>query len=269
MTTSNSFDKEAVGTAPCRQHEDIFPVGNMKTYSLLLAVGLWSPLIHVAIGAPESPPPTQFFFVRHAETMANRTGVYNKKTINVLTERGEKQRRGLTRVLRETPDYDVIVVSPITRARKTILPYLREKGIQAEVWPSLAECCHQKDRTATPSPTLPLGKEIEIPPEDAPFLTLEHSPGRRRYWPANYADGMTQIQVLFNNLKLRFQGTGLRVLLVSHSIIGSRLLEILMGLEPRGRFRMSNCKISHLVEQPDGSWRLERLNDGPPPKEFR
>jgi len=62
-------------------------------------------------------------------------------------------------------------------------------------------------------------------------------------------------------IRKRFAGSGKRVLVVAHYHIGSRLIEILQGIEPDGRYKLSNAKISYLVEKDDGSYRLVSMNE--------
>src|SRR5262245_58487266 len=106
----------------------------MATRMILIS---WLVLAVAAAGAR----PTRIGFVRHGETVANKTGVYNSKNLNVFSDGGEQQVERLTQRLKAMPKFDAICVSPIPRALNTLVPYLRDTGRKAEVWPSLAECC--------------------------------------------------------------------------------------------------------------------------------
>ncbi len=72
----------------------------------------------------------------------------------------------------------------------------------------------------------------------------------------NYSQGMMQTFMATQRIRKRFAGSGKRILIVAHYHIGSRILEILQGIEPRGRYQLANTQISHLRENSDGTFRL-------------
>jgi len=186
----------------------------------------------------------RLYFVRHAETLANATGKYNSQTIDRLSARGEQQVARLTRELLGM-SLDTICVSPMRRAVDTIRPYLEESKLVANVWPELAECCHQKVRTAEPSPHLPRGAEI-APVGEARRLMRIDAADRYTYEPANYADGIALIRLAVQRINREFGA--------------SNRSEMLLGWEPRGRFAIANAEISRLNQVEDGTFELIQLN---------
>jgi len=208
--------------------------------------------------SPTQPAKLRVYFARHAETIANATGRYDASTIDRLSIKGEQQVVDLTRRL-DGHRFDAICVSPMLRAIQTVAPYLKDANMQAEIWPELAECAFQKNRNLPPSPTLARGLVVRAP---ASFRSLIRVPaeGNRTFECANYADGLAQIRLLVKRLRMEFGGSNKTVLLVGHSIAGSRFIELLLGKEPRGRFAIANAEISCVEQLADGSFRLVELN---------
>lgn len=198
------------------------------------------------------------YFVRHAETVANLTGRYNADTVDRFSERGERQVADFTERLGHLR-FDAICVSPMPRAIRTVAPYLQRVGRQAVIWPELAECAYQKDRDAPPSRELSRGLVVRAPVSVSELFRVP-AESNRSFECANYADGVAQIQLLVERLRQEFGGSGRTVLLVGHSIAGSRFFEMLLGLEPRGRFAVANAEISCLEQTANGSFRLVQLN---------
>jgi len=214
--------------------------------------------------APASSPgsfrPLRLHFTRHAETVANRTGVYNSRNLNVLSDEGELQTERLTRKLLEGPRFDRVCVSPVPRAQKTILPYLRKTGQVAQVWPALAECCWQKDHRPSLSARLLEGRPVSIPPELSSHLTLDGAPSTRWYDDSSYSSGLLQVRRLVDQIRETLGGSGLEVLMVGHSGNGSHMLELLMGREPAGKIKVDNAEPTVLEENRGGTFRLLVLN---------
>jgi len=200
----------------------------------------------------------RLYFVRHAETVANASGKYNSQTIDRLSTRGEQQVARLTGELLAM-SLDTICVSPMRRAIETVRPYLERTKAVAELWPELAECCHQKVRGSQPSPKLPRGPEIAVANELRSSLRIDPT-DRHTYEPANYADGIALVRRAAERIRRELSGSGRTVLLVGHSLAGSRLIEMLLGWEPRGRFTIANAEISHLNQVEDGTFELVELN---------
>jgi broad specificity phosphatase PhoE len=212
-------------------------------------------MLATAILACVAFQPTEIVYVRHAETMANATGKYNSRTLNAFSSRGEQQVTKATRGL-AGQKFDAIVVSPSPRALKTIAPYLRSIGDKAEVWPELYECCHQpKSHRGKPaSPKMRFGERISWDRSLDGLFTLRPDNDRLILAPT-YLDGMRQIKQCHAKLIAEFGGTGKRVLVVGHSIVGGHLISMLTG---GSRVQVENAAPIRLIEVSRGKFELAK-----------
>lgn len=204
------------------------------------------------------------YFVRHAETIANVTGDYSEKNQKTFSDKGTEQIRQLSRGLRQYK-FDHICVSPKYRARKTIEPYLKQNGLVAEIWPELAECCHQSDRNVSPTNIEPaLGELISLTGDEKRYFFFRDGKEKDRlYLSGNYADGILQLRKAHELIIKRFGGSPQKVLLVGHGLAGGRIVELLRGLKPEGKAFTQNAKITLLRQGNDGKFKLIRFNADP------
>jgi broad specificity phosphatase PhoE len=196
--------------------------------------------------------PARITFVRHSETVANATGRYNSRTLNAFSERGITQTTKLTKQLAGA-SFDQVLVSPSPRALKTIAPWLARTQSQAEVWPELLECCHQRGvaRQTPPAPTVRFADNITWP--DAFEGLFKHRPGGERLIAApTYQDGIRQIHLAHSRLLRSFSGTGKHVLVVGHSIQGGKMIALLTGKQ----IQLQNAKPVNLVETKPGHFSI-------------
>ena len=200
------------------------------------------------------------YFVRHAETAANATGEKTPENMNTFSEKGLAEIAQLTQALQPLP-IDAVLVSPTYRTEHTVLPYLREKGIQAEIWPELEEWHMEAD----PMSMRVIGEAqvIRIDPEDAPYFRLREAQANKRIVARNYEGGMEQIQKAARLINERFGRSGKTILIVGHVNSGSRLLEVLMHLEPIVRFKLEQTKLTELVQNSGGHYTMRLLNGKP------
>ena len=121
------------------------------------------------------------YYVRHAESFANAKERYIAEgreaelpeDLDALSPVGEQQAQALVAKL-EPYAFDHILVSPLNRARATILPYAQQAGLRAEIWPELAEA--RAPRSSMP----PAWGTAPIPPRaGATFPGLRTTP-----WPS-------------------------------------------------------------------------------------
>jgi broad specificity phosphatase PhoE len=213
-------------------------------------------LLLVLTAAP--PKSLDLWFVRHGETVANATGRYNARTIDTFSARGQQQVAALTKQLSGIR-FDAIVVSPSPRALRTIAPYLRaHPGLKAEVWPELYECCDNNTRKVKgpTSPSVRFGAAIRVPADLQGLFAL--SAGARLIATPSYEDGLRQVELAATRLKRSFGGSGKTVLVIGHSLHGSRLIEELEGRPMLGRIRPENGRLIHLRQLGSGLFETVR-----------
>ena len=204
------------------------------------------------------------YFVRHAETVANVTADYSEKNQRTFTEKGKDQIKRLTEGLKQYK-FDEIFVSPKYRTMRTIEPYLQEQGITAELWPELAECCYQRDQNVKPTHiSLEDGARINIMPDEKEWFSFRDKAEKGSYYDVrNYADGIMHLEKSVELIKERFGGTGKTILLVSHSLAGGRIIEMLLGLPPVGNYHPSNARLTHLRMNESGEFEILFFNKDP------
>lgn len=202
------------------------------------------------------------YILRHAETLANITGVSTDQNTTIFSKRGQQQVAQLPEKLKAYR-FDYILVSSMHRARYTILPYLEQSSMIAEIWPELGECCWQKNQSVSTSASFLMGRAITLDAREIEHFRFRDNFSRQTYNQQNYADGIMLQKKAAKNLIERFGHSGKSVLIVGHNNAGGRLIEILLGLSPEGRFYLKNAAISHLRQREDGSFQLLMLNDLP------
>ena len=211
--------------------------------------------------ADNTPPGLDVYILRHAETMGNVTGNYSEENQKTFSPKGLEQVAGIVEKLKDY-HFDHIVVSPTYRTRQTILPYLREHGLTAEIWPEIEECCCDMRGNSPPAPDIPLGEPVVIEDDETLYFRVrEDAP--MRFAPRSEEEGVAQMFRARDQILKRFGQSGQSVLVVSHSCTGSRIMETLLGVKPSGRFAPGNAALIHLQQEPDGTFQLLRFNDQP------
>ncbi len=225
--------------------------------------GYWMLVIAaMSLGNALAEAGTSIFFIRHGETMGNVTGDYSEKNQATFSPRGEQQVALVPEVLSPYA-YDYIAVSPTWRTKQTILPYLKAFGGKGVIWPELEEGGCGLGGLATPASIIPQGEPVVIEPELSRFFEVRDEDAVFRFAPTDNAESLAIYLQGMRKLKEQFAGTGKSVLLVSHSCTGSRYFELLLGLEPRGRFSPQNTALSRFMEQSNGVYRMVLYNNQP------
>ncbi len=187
---------------------------------------------------------------------------------NVFTPMGEEQVIGLTTNLAAFT-FDVIAVSPMWRARHTILPYLKASGRSAEIWPELTESNFPGDPfaalTEQAESNLWAGADdLQVPEgEQAYFHLRPDDAGRRLLAIHTPAEAGALAHRVESMLCERFGTNDVRVLLVGHSYAGHALLRSLIG-DPAAEFKLlGNTYMWKVTRAPDGVFRVH-YNDRSP-----
>ena len=210
---------------------------------------------------------SRIYYIRHAETMGNVTGDYSEENQCRFSPKGLSQVASVPEVLAPY-HFDYIAVSPTWRTRQTILPYLKAAERKGVIWPEIEEGgCDLRGGEAAAE--IPQGDRIEITPEEEVWFELRDAETTHRFAPTSNPESLALFQRGVQMLKDRFGGTGESVLIVSHSCTGSRYFELLLGLEPRGRFGPQNASVSLFEEQPGGVYRMALYNGRPFRQQYR
>lgn len=190
--------------------------------------------------------------------MANVTREYTDENQQTFSRWGLDQ---VERVTADLADYefDVVIVSPAWRTQNTILPLLQERQIQAEIWPEVYECCWDR-ATEEEEPQVTAGERIEIAPEMVDYFRLRSADAAYVLEVDTPARGELMVADAVALLRDRFEGSGLRVLVVSHYHTGGRLMQSLLGDEAPARIQPQNARLSHLRGDGTGHFELLLLN---------
>ena len=202
----------------------------------------------------------KLYFVRHGQTLGNVTGDFSTTAHGVLTDKGVEQAELLADRLAHY-QFDLIYSSPFDRAVKTIAPYLKRNGRQAELWPELCEGCWQEDWNASVPKRQKKAKPLSV---DEDLNSLFHW-DENAHFPHEdevYHESAQRFAQGQEKLLARHAGQKTKILLVGHWYQTNRYLEGLMKL-PRAdyeRFHHNNTGLSYLFERRDGKFMLEFLN---------
>jgi broad specificity phosphatase PhoE len=154
------------------------------------------------------------------------------------------------------------------------LPYLRETGAKAELWPELVEferlSTNLTSGLTLPPPSADLftgGDVIAIAAEEKASFTLRED-GRRRFKPGNEpmqnaADLTAVAEKTVSLIRARFGGSDKSILLVGHGNSGRLLLRVLVKNSDAWKTQLANTGIWMAEEQADGSFKLRMFNDAP------
>jgi len=188
----------------------------------------------------------------------------------MFTPQGKEQVVAITQELKKY-HFDFVAVSPIWRARNTILPYLKENERKAEIWPELTEMSSPATKVKELPPAradLFTGADIVIPAEERPWFFLREGAGREFETEGSQEQKRADVRASFEQavamVKKRWGGTEKSVLLVGHANNGR---ELLISFNPKyrgdARVILDNTRLWMMEEQPDGSFRLLMVNSQP------
>jgi broad specificity phosphatase PhoE len=237
----------------------------VKKLTLIFSVGLTALVILISgqvCAQNDGSKGLELFFVRHGETVANVTGQNTEANQAVFTPEGKDQVEKLTALL-NGHKFDVICVSPRERTMNTILPYLKKHNMIAELWPELDEGCWQPNKNVQPTIGLAKGLPIILDEEKKRHFKFRDEGPDYFYKSGNYADDLLKIKKAHDLVIERFGQSGSSVLLVGHGLAGGRLIELFLGLEPKGEYFPGNARLWHLEQEPDGTFKLVRFNIHP------
>ena len=200
----------------------------------------------------------QIYFVRHAETVGNVTGLKNTLNNSTFTETGKQQIDVLTEQLK-TLNIDQVIVSPTYRTRHTVLPFLKSSNKTAEIWPELEEWRMEAQVQMGLEPLD--GSPIEIEEENQDYFRFRDESATHRYVAGDYTGGLQQLDKVVTLLRDRYFGEDKTLLLIGHKDMGSRIIETLMGLDPEVNYKPEFAKLNHLRQKDKKRFELILFND--------
>eukprot|EP00903_Cladosiphon_okamuranus_P004074 g4072.t1 len=224
----------------------------------------------------------KIYYIRHAEGGHNVKKEWEERGVpeaewpvyvgdpDMFTPKGKKQAEAAAGKLGKY-DFDFIATSPAWRARNTLLPYLKETGRKAELWPELEEGAGMVHILSTELPEvkdeiLNKGKPIELPDdESACFIFREGAENNYRKFPGggdefertSYMKHVTLHAI--DLIESRFGGTDKSILLAGHNSSGVSLMKLLLKEAPTGgetKRGLLNTAIWMVEQQEDGSYKL-------------
>lgn len=226
------------------------------------------------------------YYIRHAESGRNVMKQWKKVPKDewpayvgdgdAFSPLGEEQQAAVAEKIQKLHPFDFIGVSPMWRARNTVLPYLKETGVKGEIWPELHEFGAGSVMLFPDAPPLSKkilgeGEPIEIPADEAPYFLLRED-GKTHFKLPAFAKGNAGkqekavatrviLQEAVDLLKERFGGSDQTILLVGHGSSGKSLLKLLTNDNLERFSSLENTGIWMAEELPDGTFDLMIYND--------
>ena len=203
----------------------------------------------------------KIYFVRHAQSVGNAGGEYDRSNASKLTDLGLQQAELLAERLMSY-QFDDIIVSPLERTVRTILPYLKKTDRKAEVWPELVEARGRKDVEMEVPEVMRMGAPIGLPEEALPYLRIRDDEYGQNLAPGdeNYQEGQRRVTVAGQKLLEKHDMEDITFLVVGHACSGARFLEALMKIPLDGRFQHSNTGMTLIEQKANGDFIMRFQN---------
>lgn len=204
--------------------------------------------------SPVDKPVYTFVFLRHGESVGNAEARWQGQSDYVLTEKGRAQARALAeRWKSEKVKFDLIMTSPLVRAKETAEIIAAAVGANVELEPILMERHIGEMEGLT-------AEEVRKKPQP-PFVTPYDSIGGEG--EGDWALFLRAGQALHRLLR-RPPGN---YLIVSHGGLLNQLMNAIIGIaphiDPSGvRFRFENTSFARVTYFPhQHRWAFDALND--------
>ena len=204
--------------------------------------------------SPHDKPVYHFVFLRHGESIGNAESRWQGQSDYALTEKGRAQARALAeRWKAESMKFDLIIASPLVRARETAEIVASAVGAKLEFDPVLLERHIGEIEGLT-------AEEVRKRPHP-PYITPYDPIGGEG--EGDWALFLRAGQALHSLLR-RSPG---RYLIVSHGGLLNQLMNAIIGIaphvDPSGvRFRFENTAFARVIYFPyQHRWAIDALND--------
>jgi broad specificity phosphatase PhoE len=203
---------------------------------------------------PQDKPIYHFVFLRHGESIGNAQARWQGQSDYALTEKGRAQAQALARRwMSENVKFDLIISSPLSRAKETAEIIASVLNAQVEYDPILLERHIGEMEGLT-------AEEVRKRPQP-PYVTPYDSIGGEG--EGDWALFLRAGQAL-HNLVHRPAGS---YLIVSHGGLLNQLMNAIIGIaphvDPSGvRFRFENTAFARVIYYPyQHRWAIDALND--------
>ena len=204
--------------------------------------------------SPHDKPVYHFVFLRHGESIGNAESRWQGQSDYALTEKGRAQARALAeRWKAESMKFDLIIASPLVRAKETAEIVASAVGAKIEFDPVLLERHIGEIEGLT-------AEEVRKRPQP-PYITPYDPIGGEG--EGDWALFLRAGQALHSLLR-RSPG---RYLIVSHGGLLNQLMNAIIGIaphvDPSGvRFRFENTAFARVIYFPyQHRWAIDALND--------
>lgn len=174
----------------------------------------------------------KLILARHAETQANKNGIFSGWTDYPLTEKGKKQAQRLAYELKKNYNIDEMYSSPLGRAMST--SKMVSRSIERDI--ITTECLKEVNFGLFEGKT---GKEIETHHGDHWKFWNDDFVNYRLPQGENLIDLLSRIKPLIDNLRT----TDKTCLLVAHSAVIQVAITYLLDIEVKKmwNFQVKNC----------------------------
>ncbi|WP_179348350.1 histidine phosphatase family protein [Winogradskyella pacifica] len=230
----------------------------------------------------------RIYYIRHAEgghNVKKEWGIYPESewpayvgNHSAFTPKGIMQQSRVSKKLNRF-NFDFVAVSPAWRCKNTVLPYLEDSKIKAEIWPELAEIYATN---LIVSPDLPqhtstekilgAGDEITLLPEEEPYFTLRND-GTHEFkklrFPRDHSESAKEnamAKVIIDRVLELIEDRSAShntILLSGHGSSGKAVLRMLTNDPLNGFPQITNTGVWMVEQQEDGTFRLKMFNDVP------
>jgi len=183
---------------------------------------------------------------------------YSTSAHDALSDVGIAQSVDLAERLQEAR-FDALYCSPSRRAVQTILPSAGAKSRVVEIWPELDEACWQEDRSVNEHEELRFVESESLSDLDSKGFRFRDSRPIRPPEDETYSEGIFRLGKVIELLFERHKGTEDNILIVGHGYSISRLIELLLRIDPISRFKHANTGMS-LVTEDDKIFNVQYIN---------
>lgn len=168
---------------------------------------------------------TTVFFLRHAESTANRNGTLAGRLPDIsLSERGFRESRKLVKILSDL-EFDLIISSPIQRCVETLNPFLKKSGKSLTFEPGFQEMDY-----GTWS-----GKELKKLSKKPEWKLVQSNPEKFRFPKGeSFKEASQRVSAALERIKE--QNPRKRILVATHGDIIKLAITLTLGL-PINKFQ--------------------------------